>query len=59
MTNFEHIKNMSVDEMANKINERTYGCILSFACPCGCSGIPEDCVSEIKEWLESEVEDDA
>ncbi len=55
MTNFEKIKNMTVGEMAewlqdgiNECNCCTYG--LNFACS-------DNCIYGIKQWLESEVDD--
>ena len=58
MTRFEQIKLMDVEEMAEAINARTYGCMFRFGCPCDCGEyyIPKSCVEEIKKWLESEVE---
>lgn len=56
-TNYERIINMSVEEMANKINDRTYGCVFTRGRPCECENKPKDCVLEIKKWLESEAED--
>ena len=58
MTRFEQIKLMSVEEMAEAINAKTYGCMFRFGCPCDCGeDYPESCVEEIKKWLESEVEE--
>ena len=55
MTNYEKIKNMSVEEMAewlqggiNECNCCSYR--LSFGCP-------DTCIYGIKQWLESEVEE--
>lgn len=57
-TNYDHIRNMSIEEMATFINGKTYGCIFSFGCPCNCGeSYPEDCVEKIKKWLEMEVEE--
>lgn len=57
MTNYEHIKNMSIDEMAREINH-----IGNAPCyPCndrrctGDSGNFIKCCKGIKEWLNSEV----
>ena len=49
MTNFEKIKNMSVEEMAKLINS-----IVAY-----CLNIEEsaDCLPIIEEWLNSEVEE--
>ena len=60
MTNFERIKQMSVEEMAllfMKVN-----CAYDIPCMLGISDckyphINKDCVICFKEWLESEVED--
>lgn len=58
MTRFEKIKLMDVEEMAETINAKTYGCMFRFGCPCDCGdNYPESCVEEIKKWLESEVEE--
>jgi hypothetical protein len=56
MTNYEKIKAMSVEEMAELIDDS----------PCnscnyrqkGFSKCPQECEEGIKEWLESEVEED-
>lgn len=57
MTNFEKIKNMNVDEMAEKLNE-------SFACDrcplgefCDKDMSISSCSDIWKKWLESEVEE--
>ena len=58
MTNYERIKNMSVEEMAQFINyTEAAPC---FSCnytghSCGNGSKPEICISEIKKYLESEV----
>ena len=58
MTRFEQIRLMDIDEMAEVINAKTYGCMFRFGCPCDCGeNYPESCVEEIKKWLESEVEE--
>ena len=58
LTRFEKIKLMSIEEMAQVINAKTYGCMFRFGCPCDCGeNYPESCVEEIKKWLESEVEE--
>lgn len=52
ITNYDNIRNMTVDEMAQMINSKTYGCVFRFGCPCDCGeNIPEDCVEKIKQWL--------
>lgn len=58
MTNYEKIKNMSVDEMAESP-------IPFFSCPydtpyMGCDmgkKFDDDCIKCTKQWLESEVEE--
>lgn len=49
MTNFEKIKNMSIDEMANFINKIVAYCFNDEECV--------DCLPIIGEWLNSEVEE--
>lgn len=49
MTNFEKIKNMSVVEMANLINNIVAYCFNDEECI--------SCVSIIAKWLNSEVEE--
>lgn len=52
MTNFERIKQMSVDEMAE------YICIELPHCPIQAMHCKDtDCVNCFKKWLESEAED--
>ena len=55
MTNYERIKSMSIDEMADYFNE-IFDC-----CNCPndmflCEGNGYVCTKYIKQWLESEVE---
>ena len=58
MTRYEKIKNMTSEEMAQVINDKTYGCMFRFGCPCDCGdNYPESCVEKIKEWLESPLEE--
>ena len=52
MTNYEKIKQMNIDEMANIM-----------PCPCGTdyidcegSGLPTDCIKCTKDWLLKEAE---
>ena len=59
MTNFEKIKQMSVEEMATFLycyKECSYKCLVSK----GCKDCRKRCETEIsiKEWLESEVQED-
>lgn len=60
MTNYEKIKNMSVEEMAYYINDRAYGCVMHIECPCDCKNnhLPKDCLVKIKQWLNMEVGDE-
>lgn len=53
MTNFEKIKQMSIDEMAQS-------CMDFFSCPYGCpmeKRFNDSCIDCTKHWLESEVEE--
>lgn len=55
MTNFEKIKNMSVEEMAEWLQEDINGC---FCCIYGRDfTCPNTCLYGISKWLESEVEE--
>lgn len=60
MTNFERIKAMSVDEMADFINHETDGicscCVRFGKSEEKCYNIPGECKRGIKNWLESEAE---
>lgn len=55
MTNYERIKNMSIDEMAEFLADNDDNC-------CFCTRryedvcLTPDCKYHIKQWLESEVE---
>ena len=55
MTNYERIKNMSVEEMASFLSASNYGececCPMNYK-DCDCSGTD----SEVEKWLESEWE---
>lgn len=54
MTNYEKIKNMSIDEMADFIdNDNCCACCI-YAYK-GCS-LSKDCRNGIRQWLESEAE---
>lgn len=60
MTNFEKIKAMSVEEMANQIRNAAdlsdcNMCPAATVCE-NCRGI--SCLGILTEWLESEVEED-
>lgn len=59
MTRYDKIRNMTSEEMAQAINDKTYSCMFRFGCPCDCDEfyIPESCVKEIKKWLETEVDE--
>lgn len=53
MTNFEKIKSMTLEEMAESANP-------FFACPFGLkfgACADDDCIKCTKEWLEQEVKD--
>lgn len=60
MTNYERIKNMSVEEMAI-ILERNVDCEKFCAFTkdgkCDCAGGLDKCVIGVKQWLETEVEE--
>ena len=52
MTNYEHIKQMSVEEMAS------YLCIGGLSCPPNALYCRDNkCPECFKKWLESEIED--
>ena len=56
MTNFEKIKNMSIEEMAKKIFDKVEeGC--RYCSQRKCSPMGQDCIGGIVEWLNSEVEE--
>lgn len=57
MTNFEKIKNMSIEEIAHKLNSLISSCE---CCPiqkfCDKNMKPYvDCISMLEKWLKSEV----
>ena len=61
MTNYDRIRNMSIDEMVCAIRNQI-ACGSDFV-PCGkiCGGncvatTSEECFKKVKQWLESEVE---
>ncbi len=56
MTNFEKIKNMSIDELADKLEES----LVCDRCPISdlCEGIVGgDCTKACMKWLKSEAEE--
>ena len=56
MTNYEKIKSMSVDEIANTIYESGWAvCELCECRTARCNG--KECLEAHKKWLESEVEE--
>lgn len=61
MTNFEHIKNMSVEELAKLINDVTVCCFQDANCencPIYCSRDEEYCNSSIiSKWLKGEAKE--
>lgn len=61
MTNFEHIKNMGVEEMAHFVVETPPFCehFMGGECIYGWQDCPENkCVLHAKEWLERKVSED-
>ena len=63
MTNYEKIKAMSIDEMAELFDKLNVDCITNFNCPAGeiCEKLSRaeninSCVKPFKQWLESECE---
>lgn len=55
MTNYEKIKNMSVEEMAKELNKvKCSHCIRKKSVECDFDDIP--CVVGIRNWLNQEVE---
>ena len=55
MTNFEYIKNMTIEEMAEWLQthiEECGVCVYSEQCTC-----PETCIYGISKWLETEVQE--
>ena len=58
ISRYDRLVKMSVEEMAQFINDKTYGCMFRFGCPCDCGdNYPKSCVEKIKEWLESPLEE--
>ena len=59
MTNFEKIKNMSVDEMADKLDDLTVCgyCPVEKFCDKNGDAYYTRCKSVWKKWLESEIKD--
>lgn len=61
MTNYERIKNMSVEEMAEAF-EKTGRNKIQIACKICCNnnckvGNKRKCIAKIKQWLESEIQE--
>lgn len=57
MTNYDRIKNMSVEKMAEAIlHKRPCNLCVRSACD-SCSDAKEKCEYYIKQWLETEVEE--
>ena len=54
MNNYERIKNMSIDEMAELLNNQECETCCAYADSINCNG-DNDCFTGIKQWLESEV----
>ena len=56
MTNYERIKNMSVEKMAKELNKMSTCDFCHYNKKCG-QGYPDrECADGIRLWLESEVE---
>ena len=58
MTNYERIKNMSVEEMAEKISRGICGCECCVMKNTENACYDNECQSLIKRWLESESEEE-
>lgn len=60
MTNFEKIKNMNIDQLAEKLKESfvCYHCPIKEFCDEYDSTPDLDCIDICKEWLKSEVKND-
>ena len=58
MTNYEKIKNMSVEEMAMAINDKFMNeCDYCNSRNCGLQTEENTCINGIADWLQSEVEE--
>lgn len=55
MTNYEKIKNMSVEEMAELLQESQF-CMFVHGTECIYGWHESDCKEHAKQWLESEVD---
>lgn len=55
-TNFDKIKSMTVDEMAELLNDKD--CTVCIYDSIDCTGDDCDCYLGIKQWLMQEVEDE-
>lgn len=60
-TNYEKIKAMSIDEMAQMFDELNISCLSGVDCPAGefCERLSKteyinNCIKPFKQWLESE-----
>lgn len=59
MTNYEKIKNMSVEEMARRILVSDSNCLEAICEAVGhCPSHEMPCIECTKQWLESEVDDE-
>ncbi len=58
MTNYERIKTMSIEDMANLFAEISICCILQNCNSCPINDAQFCCTEYIKIWLESEVEEE-
>ena len=58
MTNYDHIKQMSIEEMATMLENFCFDCSYCPACDfCNESFKDEKCIDIVKLWLEMEVEE--
>ena len=60
MTNYEKIKAMSIDEMAELLYDTTFNDFVCNSCkaPNYCNGGIDECKEGIKQWLEQESEEE-
>lgn len=57
MTNYDRIKQMSIEEMATMLENSCFDCSYCLACNfCNESFKDEKCSDIVKKWLEQEVE---
>lgn len=58
MTNYDRIRNMSIEEMAEFITEQPSFCGMVNGIDCNYGWNGGDCINHAKQWLESEVQND-